>query len=751
MKMSKLICSKKRRIIICAELMLIIVIVAALIIRNETYSVNIYDAEDSMIKLAAGRYLVTVEYRETDENLFVWLSDESGLWKSGRIFTEPQLLPYTENTLTYELWVTGISENVKFNLNYMTDNTGIISSITIEQTRFVKICLLFLLFVLLSLTFIIFAIQDGIICVTMKKALPAICVAGIAIVASLPLFTPYLPVGFDSYFHITRIEGVKDALYSGQFPVRVEPTYLNGYGYAVSTFYGGLFFYGAALMRMVGFPLQTCYKMLIFFINLITATGSYFFFKAVFKEKKWGIAGSALFTLSAYKFCNTYYRGAIAESIAMALVPIVALCLWNIYSKPHDKKYQLLFIPLTLAFSCVIESHLIGTEIVGVTAAVVCLIFYKKTFCRETFTVLVKFVIATLFLNAFFLVPFIDSLCNLDISVNSWDNIRIAFQETGLRIKDLFVFEIPKFNTEKWYYQEYTITVGTSFLVGIIVTIVACFCGGMKKENRKEFLFWTIMGALFLFMVTIYFPWNVIVSFCYNKLGGIGLAISNMIINMQYSYRLLIVGVLFITGMTIKSLTILYDRFKPGAKAGMIVMVGIAVFQCVLLEASIIATECNSGEKVVAITEYTGDSTVIGNGEYIPLMDDGSWTYINALENHEAYLTDVQLTSYHKSGTNIEIGVVNNSDRTGNVELPLLYYLGYKAYDTITGRKIGLYPSNRKHLAFYVEPGSEMNVKVIYAGKRYWRVADVVSILTLAFMLSMYIAYFYKSRKKLRK
>ena len=744
-------CSKKRKIIICAELMLILAIAAALIIRNETYSVNIYDAEESMIKLAAGRYLVTVEYEETDENLFVWLSDESGLWKSGRIFTEPQLLPYTENTLTYELWVTGISENVKFNLNYMTDNTGTISSITIEQTRFVKICVLFLLLVLLTLTFIILAIRDGIICFTMKKALSAICVADIAIIASLPLFTPYLPVGFDSYFHITRIEGVKDALYSGQFPVRVEPTYLNGYGYAVSTFYGGLFFYGAALLRMVGFPLQTCYKLLIFFINLITATSSYFFFKAVFKEKKWGIAGAALFTLAAYKFCNTYYRGAIAESIAMALVPVVALCLWNIYSKPHDKKYQLLFIPLTLAFSCVIESHLIGTEIVGVTAAVVCLIFYKKTFCRETFTVLVKFVIATLFLNAFFLVPFIDSLCNLDISVNSWDNIRIAFQETGMRIKDLFVFEIPDFNTEEWYYQEYTITVGTSFLAGIIVTIAASFCGGMKKENRKEFLFWTIMGFLFLFMVTIYFPWNGIVSFCYNKLGGFGLAISNMILNMQYSYRLLIVGLLFITGMTIKSITILYDRFKPVAKAAMIVMVGIAVFQCILLEASVIATEFNSGEKVVAITEYTGNSTVIGNGEYIPLLDDGSWTYMNELEIHEAVLTDVEQTSYHKSGTNITIGVVNNTERTGTVELPLLYYFGYKAYDTITGRKIQLYPTDRKHLAFSVEPGMEMNVRIRYAGKFLWKAADVVSVLTLAGMISLYIVCFNNSRKKLRK
>lgn len=438
----------------------------------------------------------------------------------------------------------------------------------------------------------------------------------------------------------------------------------------------------------------------------------------------------------------------MAESIAMAFVPVVALCLWNIYTKPYDKRYAMRFIPLTLAFSCVLESHLIGTEIVGLTAAAVCLVFFRKTFRRQTLLVLVKFVIAVLCLNAFFLVPFVDSLTNLDIVINSWEDVRLTFQDTGLRLRELFIFEIPKFDYDKWYHQEYTITVGTAFLAGILLSAAAAFLGGLKKENRRSFLLWVISGLFSLFLATVYFPWDRVISFCYRRLGGIGLAITNMITNMQYSYRLLIVSVLFLTGMTVKALTLLCERTKriSGIAAGAVV--GIALVQCVLLESSVIATEINSKEQVVAITEYTGDSTMIGNEEYIPLLFDGSKTDKDAFEFREATLTNAEQISYHKSGTNINIEVVNNTEETGVVELPLLYYFGYRAEDTLTNQEVPLYPSGRKHVGFFIEPGRTMNVKVRYKGKTIWKAADVLSALTFLVLIAMGIINFCRFRKK---
>ena len=73
-----------------------------------------------------------------------------------------------------------------------------------------------------------------------------------------------------------------------------------------------------------------------------------------------------------------------------------------------DKDYGRSFIPLTIGFTGLIQSHLLTCELVGGFTILLCLILWKKVFRKETFLVLAKTVVYSVLLSAWFLVPFLD-------------------------------------------------------------------------------------------------------------------------------------------------------------------------------------------------------------------------------------------------------------------------------------------------------------------------------------------------------
>ena len=84
----------------------------------------------------------------------------------------------------------------------------------------------------------------------MKNRKYIVCYLVILLIASIPLLNNYLIRGHDIYFHLMRIEGLAQGMKTGDFPVRIQPAWYGGYGYAVSVFYSDLFLYPVALLRL---------------------------------------------------------------------------------------------------------------------------------------------------------------------------------------------------------------------------------------------------------------------------------------------------------------------------------------------------------------------------------------------------------------------------------------------------------------------------------------------------------------------
>ena len=91
----------------------------------------------------------------------------------------------------------------------------------------------------------------------------------------------------------------------------------------------------------------------------------------------------------------------------------------------------------------------------------------------------------------------------------------------------------------------------------------------------------------------------------------------------------------------------------------------------------------------------------------------------------------VAITDYHKDGIKIEMYCQNRGDKTEIVELPLLYYYGYRAYDKITGQELTITTSDNYAVCVEVPAGYEGTVQVTFVSPWYWRVAEVVSCLSL--------------------
>ena len=143
----------------------------------------------------------------------------------------------------------------------------------------------------------------------------------------------------------------------------------------------------------------------------------------------------------------------------------------------------------------------------------------------------------------------------------------------------------------------------------------------------------------------------------------------------------------------------------------------------------------NSGSKSSFLEEdYTVDYSV-GNGEYLPYGINTT-----ELESRGDVVTsnnsDIK-TSFTKDGTNMEIEFSNNNESDSYLELPLIYYLGYKATLDVDGKTVNLTVEKGTNDIVKVDLDGYTSgtIKISYAGTTLEHLSVVISIVTLILLL----------------
>lgn len=562
----------------------------------------------------------------------------------------------------------------------------------------------------------------GILCILLALALAVIFVkfpsetylmpilaAVIGLIAGIPLYMDFFMDGHDFNFHLLRIEGIYQAMASGDFPVRLNPLQMNGYGYLSSTMYPQLFLYPVAFLRFFNVSVITCYKLLLTMTNVGTALIAYYAVKNITKSEKIGILMSFLYTLSAYRLMGMYVRCSIGEVLAMTFIPLV---IWGVYECFWGERH---WIILTLGMTGVLQSHILSTEICALFMILELfwwLISRKKNCVGKRIIAGVKSVLTAVLLNLTFLTPFLyfsahDLLC-FNMS-NFAANTGVYFSQMFSLFLSTSGISISRGTTV----NEMSLTVGTALLVGMSAFF---FWAGLEKKKTKESenigVHCAVYALTALFLSSWLMPWGALISriSIVEKLTG----------SLQFVWRFLGIASLFMALCASIGVVRLAEEKKER-----IWLTGVVVTLCVITTWSLfddlIGYLGQYSNPMAAEAAEDVDRLYLYNG-----MDSSAYTREAAVPR-TANGASIICSDYRKQGTHITMHVEPTQNTSDSLLFPLFYYPGYEI--KINGEKVESY--NVDWLLACDLPPVPSDIQIKYVGLPIFRVCDVISFLTI--------------------
>ena len=702
---------------------------------DENYESGLYDAVPDMF-LRKGFYRYTLSYESTSPGSFAWPHTYSEQYDAA----EQAITYFQDGTGTHtDEFRLNADLDMALRVYYSGTGSASVTDFQIWETPFqARINLFYGVLVLFAAN-----AMAGVYLYNRQHVIPNVDkrvfagLASLCIFCSFPFFMGYTTVGHDIYFHMLRIEGIKDGLLSGQFPVRINSVFYNGYGYVNPIFYGELFLYIPALFRLAGFPLSACYNIYGILINILTCFAGYYCFKRIFQSTFAAMTVTVLYVMSPYRLLDMYVRAAAGEYTAMAFLPFIAYGLYRIFTEDVNRKeYKWSFLPLTVGLTGVIQTHVLTGEMVGFVILMTCVILFSRTFRKKRFCALVKTVIVTAVINLWFIVPFVDFTITQDVRVFTDPSTGLV-QDTGLFFRQMISLFIKytinaNYSAENGYAEKMTLTMGTALFLGLILCAVMLFFKNRdKKEEKKCGALMLVLSVLLSWMCTIYFPWDFLaLRMPYLR---------RIITSIQFVWRFLSPVTLLAALATGFGLVLL--RSGKGKRAGITVGVALGVLTVIpaLFFQGLVCVQAPR-----AINGITRISTIgaAGQGEYTPSVADDQ--AVSQVPDPKIYGGSIE--SYERQGTNISL-TVNRTGESCYVLLPLWNYKGYRVTSedgSVTNAQLST--GDNMVMRIDIPAGSSGRISVRYVGLWYWRLAEIASAAGIVLL----IAFIYKDKRKAR-
>ena len=702
---------------------------------------------DNRISLERGSYQVTMDYDLTVDAVRITPLYEASY---GPDDAETILLTKEFQEKTFELLLPDQVNEFSFQLPELENADDlVIHSITMERTNqservrfFVVLCIFCAVDVLFYL-----GRKGRFGAWSVEKRGSVLCIGLIVLFACVPLMTNYLLSGQDLTFHLMRIEGLAEGLKQGQFPVKMQPVWLNDYGYPVSIMYGDLFLYVPAVLRIIGFSLQASYKIYLVMIQIITAINTYLCCKEIAEDRKLGVVGCFLYVFATNRMTNIYYRAAVGEYTALAFLPLVFLGLFYLLGEKERTKAEQkkVFFLLVIGYTFMLESHMLSFNIAIVFSIIYCLFHFKKFL--QNFWFLVKTALITIGLNLGFLVPMADYMISHDMKVKYASQIE-NMQEHGLFLSQLFqMFRFPvslSGNVMNGVGGDMAIGIGLAYMLMLALFVwELCCCFWRKKKGlANEGMIQTepvrifVIFLLCLVMSCYFFPWHAI-----SKIPVLG----SILTPYQFAWRFIgiatFLGVI-LTMYALKALEKLTDRtIKVAAIVvlGTLTLIGSQYLMDNKVSDSTARTKVTSSASI-----YTAGA--VANGEYL-FVENSAMAIIDQ-QPVPADETAVSITSYEKKNSRISMECENLTDEVQQVKVSFLDYKGFVANDKTTGEKLDTTCDEQHILIVLLPAGYQGTVQVCFRQPWYWRVAEIVS---LAVLIALFVygwkGYRYEKRE----
>lgn len=538
-----------------------------------------------------------------------------------------------------------------------------------------------------------------------------------ALFSSLPLFQNGLTAGADLTFHLSRLEGIYRGLgFDGgkfQFPVRIQPGWLDGYGYAVSVFYGDIFMYVPALLRAVGFTLEEAYKVYLGIVNIATVFTAFYSFKRMSKNEVSAMAGTVLYVGSTYRI-ERMYTGIVGGVSGMVFYPLIVAGFYLLFTEETEsKEYRKIWIFLTAGFTGILMTHMLSCLMFGVYSVLLCLVMWKKVFRKNTFIALLKAAGATALLNLWFLVPLLHYMVSERLKINT--------QMGGKEQIGDYHAALADFTQEgKSWYELFTDFRVLGFAITLVL-LAFVITWPMQERNVKSRRM-RVFSLFTLFSLAVcmdFFP--------YVSLAKRSRLFTKLLSTLQYQERL--VGIAVVMAACLAALFLaadLFDRKKMIWIAGALCCITLyqdlqffAALSFDQIYQDLISLESRTDKELYSYT--------VGNGEYLPIETQTTeLTY--AIEGGEQLV----IGRTQRAGLSFEAEVENTSSAESRILFPLLFYSGYQAKDLAGRGWLETTIGDNGRVAVTIPPGYNGTFRVSFHEPPLWRIAEVISLITLA-------------------
>ncbi len=534
-----------------------------------------------------------------------------------------------------------------------------------------------------------------------KEIINYILIIIASIIISIPLANKNLNIYRDDGIqHICRIIGIEQTLADKQFLPMIMSNLCNNFGYSWNIFYSPLTAYMSVVFRIFNFSHVNCLKLCMFVIVLLSGITMYKFALRITKNKKLATLASIIYILAPYRITDMYIRTALAELASFIFIPIVFEGLYIIVNE-EKKSYK-----LALGAAGLILTH----QVIAMYTAIICfiylIVFFKKL---KSKTVLKNIGVNLLFcilMTSFYWVGLLQHYLNTSYEV---------FVPGRMEREEVLIFYKAKFSQLFITNSEQTMiyAIGLLSVIGLVLTPIAY--KKIPKEYKKTYMFFLIAGIILIGMTLSIFPFE---------------KLPQALTMLQFTFRLFTFTSFFFAFVVATNFAILIKNFKT---LDIVVLLTISILLLVPYKSKLDFNLQENEERLingVRVTENTGRVHAgMASMEYLPTKAFKNLKHIAnrkdeviVLDNDEAVISD-----YTKQSSNMNCKILNVKKET-TIELPYIYYLGYRVY--ANGQEIKYTESDNGLIQINIAQDSQIKVK--YLGTNEMLISYAVSIISFA-------------------
>lgn len=695
---------------------------------GEHSSVTVYEG----ISLPPGVYRVELTY-DTEKDLEALCNVADGTVMPGGLRTNGEHLYSALGKTGFCVWLYEKTDGLQVQVDHSGNGALTTGNLKIIETKQLWTMLLTgILFVWLvfgvSYTFYYY---DKAYRISYETKNVIFFVGVISLIASVPYLCGYTITGADLTYHLQRIEGVKDGLLGGQFPVRIEPRWLYDHGYADAVFYCNALLYFPALLRMLGFTIMTSYNIYCIALNIATAGIACYCFGRIFRNMQIGIICSALHTLSIFRIYKLLITSAVGEGSAVTFMPLVIYGLYRIFTEDIEKpEYKSAWVPLMAGYAGLVQTHVLTCEITALATILFCILNLRKVFRKSTLLELVKGAAATILVSLWYLVPFLDYYIAQDVHIRHVSARTI--QDRGLYLAHLLLhFWKTGSNTPMagvGMKSSHPVGIGLVLMIVLFLFLILWFSGHFtgKKEVKVSFAKQTaVVGMALLLMSLNIFPWD--------KIQNTGAVAAALVSSLQFPNRFLgwgTVCLVFVFGFCLWHFERKNNRYY-------LMLLAVALFGVTTSDMYLLDYVNGSQHYFTLYNEESMGFGYISGAEYLVEGTDGeALTYADAAAGG-----GVEIQSCEKGALWAEIQCVNHQNEEGYIDVPLLLYKGYQAVHVETGEQMKLVPGENHVIRVRIPADFYGSIRVRFRSPIYWRISEWISAGAAAGMLIIWLKY----------